>query len=229
MKEVIFSKIKSIFLFSVFVFLFSCAEVSDSKTLDSKKLLEILNSLKVDSDCTTSKYSRKQWRHWTKAERGGYDTRQKVLIEESLIVPMVKSGSKKVVKGRWYGAYTDKPFKDPKHLDIDHLVPLDEAHKSGGCHWDKEKKKNYANYLKHKEELIAVSGKANRAKGQKDPAKWLPKNEDYLCEYVSDWLTVKERWNLWIDEKEKKAIAGVIENYCENPEVEYAFAKQPQK
>ena len=83
-------------------------------------------------------------------------------------------------------------FKDLKQLDMDH-PPLGEAHKSGGCHWGKEKKKTMPNYLKHKEKLIAVSGKANRAKEQKDPVKWLPKNEDYLYEYVSDWLIMKDR------------------------------------
>ena len=134
-------------------------------------MLEILDKLEVSSDCESSKYSRKEWRHWVKEEKGGFDTRQRVLIEESLIAPMLKVGSKKVVKSRWYGAYTDQIFKDPKKLDIDHLVPLGETHRSGGCKWSKDKKKEYANHLKHKEELIAVSSRANRVKGRKDPSK----------------------------------------------------------
>ncbi len=107
----------------------------------------------------------------------------------------------------------DSLFTKPD-LDIDHFMPLGEAHKSGGCHWGSTKKKNYANDLVHEEELIAVSKKANRAKGQKDPTKWLPENEEYQCEYVSNWILIKKRWNLWVDEGEKKAIESVINTKC---------------
>ena len=213
-------KLLSLVLISVSIFF---AQFSFAKTLSPEELMDTLSSLKVASDCKTSKYLRKEWKHWISEEKGGYNTRQRVLIEESLITPMVKLGSKKIAKGRWYCPYKDKLFNSPKDLDIDHLVPLGETHKSGGCNWDKEKKKNYANYLKNKEELIAVSKGANRSKGQKDPAKWLPKNEDYLCEYISDWLTIKKRWQLWIDQKEKEAIAKIIEDHCINTETDFAF------
>lgn len=206
-----------LFILTTHTFSISSACTIESNS-NSEELLKILTNLKVAPDCKLGKYSRKNWKHWITEEKGGYNTRQKVLLEESLINPMVKKGSKKIIKGRWYGAYIDKLFNNPSDLDIDHLVPLGEAYKSGGCHWSKEKKKEYANYLKHKEELIAVSKGANRAKGQKDPAKWLPENQDYICEYVSNWLVVKNRWDLWIDKAEKKAIAKAIEDYCNGPE-----------
>lgn len=209
----LYGKIKSFFLFFI-AFQFLLVNICYSETLFPNDLLVILNDLKVAPDCRAPNYSRKNWQHWIDEDKDGQDTRQEVLISESLIAPTLRTDGKKVLAGRWNDPYTDNLFTKPSDLDIDHLVPLGEAHKSGGCHWSSTKKKNYANDLVHEEELIAVSKKANRAKGQKDPAKWLPENEKYQCEYVSNWILIKKRWGLWIDEKEKKAIETVINTKC---------------
>jgi hypothetical protein len=185
-----------------------------SAVLPSSELLEILNNLKVESDCQNPSYSRKDWKHWIDQDEDGQTTRHEVLIAESLVYPQLSSNSKAVISGIWYDKYTDTTFSNPSALDIDHLVPLGEAHKSGGCHWTADKKMEFANALMHEEELIAVSKEANRAKGQKDPAKWLPKNEDYLCEYISNWIVVKDRWGLWVDHEEQQVLQDLIETHC---------------
>lgn len=41
-------------------------------------------------------------------------------------------GSCRVVSGLWHDAYTGETVRDPGELDVDHLVPLAEAHRSGG-------------------------------------------------------------------------------------------------
>ena len=84
-------------------------------------------------------------------------------------------------------------------LDIDHLVPLKEAHISGGSAWSTEKKRRYANDLSYPATLIAVSSRENRSKGARDPASWLPSNCAYHCEYVRSWKEVKARWELGSD------------------------------
>ena len=38
----------------------------------------------------------------------------------------------RVVGGQWHDPYTGTTFTDPSRLDIDHLVPLAEVHRSGG-------------------------------------------------------------------------------------------------
>jgi hypothetical protein len=190
---------------------YSCYSTSGLVT----DLLKALNDLNLADDCLDPKYTRKEWRHWIDEDRDGLNTRQEVLYSESLIAPSLRNDSKKVIAGRWYDPYTDKIFSKPQDLDIDHFVPLGEAHKSGGCNWDAAQKKYYANALMYEEELIAVSKRANRQKGQKDPAKWLPTNEDYHCEYVSNWVLIKNRWGLWIDIEEKIAIEEVIQTKCQ--------------
>lgn len=136
------------------------------------------------------------------------------MIAESLIEPTLSYNGKKVKSGRWYCPFTDKIFTNPSDLDIDHLVPLKEVHRSGGCYWSKAKKKRYANTLKYAEELIAVDDATNQKKGDRDPANWLPPNKDYHCEYVANWLVVKDRWNLSVNANEKEAIKDIIKEKC---------------
>ena len=43
----------------------------------------------------------------------------------------------KVTKGEWSDRYTGKTLSDPKSVDINHVVPLAEAWRSGASSWDK--------------------------------------------------------------------------------------------
>ena len=56
-------------------------------------------------------------------------------------------------------------FTDASLLDIDHLVPLKEAHESGGFDWDADRRRDYANDLSDPNTLIAVARGLNRQKG----------------------------------------------------------------
>ena len=69
-------------------------------------------------------------------------------------------------------------------LDVDHVVPLKEAYLSGARHWSQSRKRHYANFLQNKDHLIAVYRGANRSKGAKDIAQWLPPNKDYHKVYI---------------------------------------------
>ena len=116
----------------------------------------------------------------------------------------------RVMSGRWFDPYTDQTFTDPGDLEIDHMVPLAEAHRSGGDEWPPEQRLNYANDLFHVDTLIAVSTSANRSKGDRDPALWMPPNEGYHCEYVRKWVLVKATWGLRMDGTEQKAVQDVL-------------------
>ena len=78
-------------------------------------------------------------------------------------------------------------FNNPKQLDIDHLVPLKEAHDSGAHAWSKSKKRDYANEMSHLDHLMAVVSEVNRSKGAKDPAEWLPLDQFYWNESIHVW------------------------------------------
>jgi hypothetical protein len=160
-------------------------------------------------------YSRADYKHWIDADNDCQNTRQEVLIAESLEEVTLDEAGCKVVKGKWYDPYTDKYFTNPRDLDIDHFVPLKEVDISGGWRWSEDKKMQYANDLDDPDILIAVSKTANRAKGSKDPSDWLPPNVKYQCEYIRIWQKIKQEWGLTMDEKEKKFLEEKNKE-CEN-------------
>jgi len=82
---------------------------------------------------TCDAYDRKAWKHWVDVDKDCQNTRHEVLLEESLAPVTFKTSKNcRVVSGNWLGAYSGKVFTDASQLDIDHLVPLKEAHESGG-------------------------------------------------------------------------------------------------
>jgi hypothetical protein len=142
-------------------------------------------------------YDRGDWRHWIDADGDCQDTRQEVLIEESLVaVPFETPDNCRVASGEWLDMYTGATVADPAELDIDHMVPLANAHRSGGWAWDPDTKKAYANDLSYPDHLIGVSAGANRSKGDKGPEEWRPPDEDYWCDYAIDWVVIKSEWGL---------------------------------
>jgi hypothetical protein len=52
--------------------------------------------------------------------------------------------------------------------------------------------------------LIAVTAATNRSKSDQDPAEWLPAKD--VCTYIKNWVAVKIRWSLTVDDKELKVI-----------------------
>ena len=161
-------------------------------------------------------YSRNLYGGWIDADGDCQDTRQEVLIAESVVPVRLDAAGCRVVSGRWLDPYTGHEITDPSDLDIDHLVPLAEAHRSGGDAWTPERRHAYANHLAHSEHLIAVSAGANRSKGDRDPASWLPENAAYHCEYVRTWVLVKLRWGLRADDAELAAIDTLLRACAQN-------------
>ena len=62
-----------------------------------------------------------------------------------------------VAYGEWLAPSIGSAFLDPVKLDIDHLAPLENAHRSGGYAWDSDRKRAYANDLNKPAHLVAVT------------------------------------------------------------------------
>ncbi len=139
------------------------------------------------------------------------DTRQEVLIAESLTeISFQDDRECRVAEGSWYAAYTGTTVADPGDLDIDHLVPLANAHRSGAWAWTPEQKRAFANSLDDPDHLIAVTAGANRSKGAKGPEEWRPPDESYWCEYATDWIRVKQEWALSATPAEANALQEML-------------------
>lgn len=158
-------------------------------------------------------YKRTFYRHWIDEDGDCQDTRQEVLIRDASNNKVTFQDEQrcKVTQGTWPDPYTGKTFRDPKALDVDHVVPLKNAHESGAWTWSAERKKQYANYLQYEKHLLAVSASENRKKGDKGPDRYMPPNAAYHCEYVKVWTQIKRDWELEMTEAEGQAVQVVLE------------------
>ena len=162
-------------------------------------------------------YSRKDWKHWNDTDGDCQDTRAEVLIIESATSPTFATDRGcRVTGGRWNGLYTGQTFTEAGDLDIDHLVPLKNAHLSGGWQWDEERKEDYANSMASDYHLIAVEKYANRSKGARGPEEWQPPDVSYHCRYSRDWIAVKADWGLTATAAEWEALEAMLAT-CAHP------------
>lgn len=152
-------------------------------------------------------YDRKLWKHWIDADHDCQDARTEALIAESYgEVEFEDDRECEVASGEWQCPYTGEILRESHLLDVDHLVPLANAHRSGGGAWSDARRMQYANDLSNPYHLIAVDYGANRSKGDKGPEAWLPPSEEFRCTYVREWVAVKERWGLGTTDAEAAAI-----------------------
>lgn len=155
-------------------------------------------------------YNRDLYRHWIDADGDCQDARQEVLIAESQIPVILSANGCSVVSGIWQDPYTGRTFTNPSDLDIDHMIPLKEAHDSGAWQWSAELKEQFANDLAQPYALIAVHNGANRSKSDRDPANWMPESTVYHCEYIKNWVAVKQDYALTMDDAERVAVNKIL-------------------
>ncbi|MCS0601289.1 HNH endonuclease family protein [Streptomyces sp. LP11] len=109
--------------------------------------------------------------------------------------------------GSWYSPYDGATWSAASDVDIDHLVPLAEAWDSGASKWTTAQRQAFANDVT-RPQLLAVTDNVNQAKGDQDPATWVPSRTAYLCTYVRAWVQVKYYYNLSVDSAEKTALTN---------------------
>lgn len=149
-------------------------------------------------------YDRDDWPHWIDKDGDCQNERAEALIKVSKVaVKFKRNKGCTVTQGQWVDPYSGQTFTQASKLDIDHIVPLKEAHISGGANWTRNQKRTFANDPIN---LIVVSAKENRQKGAKDPAQWLPEAVSFHCEYFDLWVTVKAKYGLKMDSKEETFI-----------------------
>ena len=162
-------------------------------------------------------YDRSDWKHWVDADGDCQDARQEVLIEESLEKVTFETDREcRVATGQWWAPHLGHHLGNPSHIDVDHHVPLKNAHLSGGWAWSPEMKEEYANYLEEENHLIALSSRHNRSKGARGPEEWAPPDNALWCDYATDWAEIKERWELTMAPVESAIVMDML-GTCENP------------
>ena len=83
-------------------------------------------------------------------------------------------------------------------VQIDHIVPLALAWDLGARAWPGDVRKRFANDPAN---LLAVQGRANQDKGDKEPANWMPPNHAFWCQYAVQFAAVLRGYALPVDER----------------------------
>lgn len=179
-------------------------------------------------------YSRKEWKHWIAIDgRSCWNTRSEILHRDAVpgtvkyinkskqtsdyseacaigAIQNNKDGSYDIVtanSGEWIDPYSGKKIKDPKEIDIDHIIPLSNAARQGGQEWPPELKEAFAN---DPDNLLATSAKENRKKGEKGPGKYMPPLKSYHCQYAKSYVTLSDKYKLSITESDYEVLNETI-------------------
>ena len=157
-KNMIYKLAYILIIVLLFVFISSCeqketekkSENSNEETAsDNNSDNNETSDNQTNTDNSTSKvcpkYDRDDYKHWIDEDGDCQDTRVEVLIAENQgTISFSTSSSCKVVSGSWFDPFTNTTFTEASSLDVDHMVPLKEAHESGAFEWSSEKKQKYA-------------------------------------------------------------------------------------
>lgn len=166
----------------------------------------MLDELTVAPPAPMRGYSRNRFPHWRKTGVN-CDVRDTVLQRDGTDVELERCN---VVGGNWVSPYDGLTLSDPSKVDIDHMVPLANAWRSGAAEWDDQQRGDFANDLT-RPQLFAVSATSNRAKGDQDPSQWKPPQREYWCTYAEDWIEVKHHWRLSVTSAEKAALLDMLD------------------
>lgn len=176
-----------------------------------------LKELRVRADTSMTGYSRDEFRHWSDAQDNGWrlpsgtpdpgscDARDAALIRDGKRV-RVGSGCY-VSRGRWFDPYTGNVYYRPSDIDVDHMVPLAEAWRTGASRWSAAKRERFANAPL---DVLSVEDNANQSKGDRSPESWKPPRTAYHCTYAKKWINVKYRWKLTATRVEKHALRQML-------------------
>lgn len=154
-------------------------------------------------------YRREDWPHWSDTDRNGCDARQDALIAWSTVPATVnRSGTCRVVAGSWTSPYDGRTTNNPSDVDVDHLVPLENAFRAGGWTWTAAQRRLFAN---DPAGLVVTSASSNRSKGSKTPDQWRPPDRLSWCAYADGWVSVKQNWSLTVTTSERDALGQMLD------------------
>lgn len=110
--------------------------------------------------------------------------------------------------GGWVSIYDGYASDEPRDFEVDHVVALSEAWRSGAWAWDAETRRAFAN---DEDGLILATTASNQAKADRDPSSWRPAERSAWCRFAMTWTTMKARYQLTAQPSEVAALAEILE------------------
>jgi hypothetical protein len=180
---------------------------------DPSAARDALRKLDVAPPGSMAGYSREKFPHWSDAEEFGWDVpdtscdaRDAALIRDGRNVRVGEGCD--VTSGEWLDPYTGRTYTVPAEIDIDHVVPLANAWRSGASSWGEVRREQYAN---DPQVLLSAEDNANQEKGDKGPEAWKPPNRAIWCDYAIRWVGIKASYHLSVNQQEKAALEQMLD------------------
>jgi Domain of unknown function (DUF1994). len=180
---------------------------------DTYLAIEVLKTISVQNEYSRG-YKRSLFKHWLDIDGDGCNAREQVLKRDAIGLPQVDPFKCFVVEADWLSPYDGVRTSDRTRVDIDHTVALKEAWESGAWQWSEAQRTAFANDISDTRSLIATSSSSNRSKGDRDPSNWMPPLRGYWCTYSANWIAVKARWGLSMDQSEWGRLNNVLSGQC---------------
>ncbi|WP_308259401.1 HNH endonuclease family protein [Pseudonocardia sp. H11422] len=177
---------------------------------------QVLASLPVKGRAPKTGYDRDEFgQRWADIDRNGCDQRNDVLARDLANVTF-KPGTDEcvVMSGTLVDPYSGKVIEFARGeqtstaVQIDHVVALSDAWQKGAQQLDAATRERLAN---DPDNLLAVDGPTNAAKGDGDAATWLPPRREFWCTYAGRQVEIKARYRLWVTAAERDALARALD------------------
>jgi len=174
----------------------------------------MLSRLPVRATGSMAGYSRARFgAAWADVDGNRCDTRDDILRRDLTAVRYRPGSACVVAGGTLRDPYTGRRIVFVRGVatsgavQIDHVVALGNAWRTGAAAWPASERLRYAN---DPSVLLAVDGPANEAKGDDDASGWLPPNLSYDCRYVEQQITIKTKYKLWVTTGERNALRSTL-------------------
>lgn len=176
------------------------------------RALKQLKALRPTSTATIPDYDRDYFgTSWADVDDNDCRTRDDILSRD--LRNIEKRDACTVIAGVLNDPYTGTRIVFAKaqadKVQIDHIVALSLAWRSGAAAWPRGKLAAFANDPVN---LQATQGRANMVKGDGGPSEWLPSNTAYRCTYVMRFVRAAFLYQLRISNADRNAARYVLQS-----------------
>jgi Protein of unknown function (DUF1524) len=146
---------------------------------------------------------------WSDVDHDHCNTRDEILQRDLTNVTFKGASDCVVATGTLRDPYTRttihyvKGKKTSSAVQIDHVVALSAAWKTGAATWSAARRLRFAN---DPVVLLAVDGPTNMAKGDSNPSEWMPPAQSAACPFSVRYATVAIRYDLAVEERDRAAM-----------------------
>ncbi|GAA1770077.1 HNH endonuclease family protein [Streptomonospora arabica] len=176
---------------------------------DVEQAIADLSEAEVGPEGSGAGYEREEFgSSWTDTDDNGCPTRHDILARDlrRLRVADDCTVTRGVLEDPYTGRRIEFSAEDPMEVQIDHLVPLALAWRTGAVEWDRDMRVEFAN---DPDNLIAADGPANQSKGDSGPGEWRP-YPPFRCTYAVAYVDVVDEYGLRLPSADRAALEEML-------------------